>query len=98
MTAKQKFKVIHRAFRLMDVNDVDVRGFYYPGRKKLFYDRAAQGADHTELWIIATASGQVFDAARTAFIGGRVRFSGWWDDTPSRITRRRSRQRLLAAG
>ena len=98
-TTQQKFKTIHRAYRLVDVSDVDVRGFYYPGRQRLFFDRAAQGASHAELWIIATAPGWLFDAARTAFIGGRQKFSGWWpDEATSRITRRRSRRRLLAAG
>lgn len=98
---RKQFETIRRAYRLMEINDVDVRGFYYPGRQELFLARAAQGASPEELWVIATAPGWLFDAARTAFIGGRQRFSGMWpDEATTRITRRRpcrSRRRLLAA-
>ena len=97
---KKCFKTIHRAFRLVGTDDIAVRGFYYPGREKLFVLRALQGANPEELWRIATSPGWLFDAARDAFISGRQKFSGLWDDTTSRITRRRpcrSRRRLLAA-
>ncbi len=98
---KEKFETIRRAYRLAGVNDVDVRGFYYPGREELFFTRADQGASPDELWEIATAPGWLFNAARTSFIGGRQRFSGLWPDeaTTSIAQRclRRGRRRILAA-
>ena len=98
---RKQFETIRRAYRSADIDDVDVRGFFYPGREELFMARAAQGAGHDELWIIATAQGRLFNAARTSFIWGRQRFSGLWpDEATTRITQRcprRSRRRLLAA-
>lgn len=96
---RKQFETIRRAYRLAEINDVDVRGFYYPGRQELFFARAAQDASPEELWIIATVPGWLFNAARDSFIGGRQRFSGLWpDEATSCITqrcRRRSRRRLL---
>jgi len=98
---RKQYKIIHRAYRLMGINDIDVRGFFYPGRQEVFLARALSGASHDELWIIATAPGRLFNAARDSFIGGRQRFSGLWpDEATTRITHRcprRSRRRLLEA-
>jgi hypothetical protein len=96
MTTKKHFKIIHRAYRLMGIDDVAVRGYFYPGRQGLFFARAAQGAGTDELWLIATAPAWLFNAARNSFIYGRQRFSGLWDEGASRVTRRRSRRRLLS--
>jgi len=98
---RKQFETIRRAYRLAEINDIAVRGFYYPGRKELYSLRALQGASPEELWEIATAPGWLFNAARASFIGGRQRFSGLWPaEATTRITQRRlrrSRRRLRAA-
>lgn len=98
---RKQFEVIRRAYRLAEINDWDVRGFYYPGRQELYFLRAHQGAGPDELWEIAVAPGWLVQAARDSFVRGRQRFSGMWpDEATTRIQRRprRSRRRLLVAG
>ena len=92
---RKQFETIRRAYRSAEINDVDVRGFYYPGREELYFLRAHQGASPEELWEIATAQGWLFNAARTSFVWGRQRFSGLWpaEATITQRCPRRSRRR-----